>query len=355
MNATVPAPVFLSDGQEGLDQLYSILSEFNARFSILADSHTVRFCVPLIRDVIPQLHHVFEIPAGERSKNLATCETLWKQMLHAGITRNDLLLCIGGGVVTDTGAFVASMYKRGIKFIHIPTSLLAMVDAAIGGKTGVDLDGYKNMIGTFSQAESVIIHTRFLDTLPEREIYNGRAEIIKHALIADADLWNQINTGDLNYRDIILIKQAADIKLNLVRNDPFEQSSRKKLNFGHTIGHAIESWNMKQGNDVSHGEAIAAGMIAETILSVKSGLNESDVESVTSYLLNIFGNTLPLVPGFDDLLPFMQADKKNNNKEISFSLLDKIGSCIWDCKVPHDEIRQVVDNLRAHIAQHTSV
>ena len=231
-----------------------------SKVAILVDENTKRDCLYKLPKIENPL--IIEIKSGEEYKNISTCNFIWEQLTINNFDRNSLLINLGGGVIGDMGGFCAVTYKRGLEFIHIPTTLLAMVDASVGGKLGIDFKGFKNQIGLFHNPKAVLISTEFLDTLDESELKSGFAEVIKHALILDNPLWLKLkNTTftDLDWEDII--NHSVQIKNKIILEDPFEKGERKKLNFGHTFGHAIESYYLEKGTPISHGEAIFMGMI----------------------------------------------------------------------------------------------
>ncbi|MCX6199976.1 MAG: 3-dehydroquinate synthase [Bacteroidetes bacterium] len=311
---------------------------------VLVDENTNKYCYPLIASLLPS-HHFIEIKSGEENKTLSTCELIWNKLTAENADRNILLINLGGGVIGDLGGFAAGCYKRGIAFIQIPTTLLAMVDASVGGKTGIDFNGFKNQIGLFHQPEAVFIHTPFLKTLKERELLSGFAEVIKHYLIADKTAFNQLETlkpqpassaGRLTTFDWnSIVKRNVNIKSFFVEHDPREKHIRKALNFGHTVGHAIETYFLKLGNEkLLHGEAIAIGMICESFLSEKMNLITAlELVSVSTLLLDYF--KLPSVPesSFDQILKLMKQDKKNKDNQFQFTLLKGIGNYSIDNSV----------------------
>jgi 3-dehydroquinate synthase len=302
---------------------------------ILMDENTRRDCYPLVEPLLPGdvLRAVIEIPAGEIYKTVGTCERIWDAMLHAGADRNALLLNLGGGVIGDMGGFCAATFKRGIDFIQIPTTLLSQVDASIGGKLGIDFGGVKNSIGVFRNPQAVLIDPRFLQTLPQRELYSGFAEVIKHALIADAGHWEAVQAGDPGALagDTQTILRSLGVKQAIVQADPFEKGLRKALNFGHTVGHAVEAWSLQTARPLLHGETVALGMIVEAHLSNQlSGLSENDLKRISEYLLHTY--TLYALPtdSFPDFMSRMQNDKKNAGGRINCTLLEAPGRAIID-------------------------
>lgn len=238
------------------------------------------------------------------------------------------MINLGGGVVTDLGGFAASTYKRGIDFIHVPTTLLSQVDAAVGGKTGIDIDNLKNIIGTFTQPKVVFIEHAFLSTLPARQIKSGTAEMLKHGLIADADYWNLLKNSDLEHPTEELIYESVLIKNNVIKQDPTERGLRKILNFGHTIGHALESYSLDNDkHPLTHGEAIAAGMICEAWISnQKASLSDADMQDVIDTLLSIYGKYGVKESCHPVLRKIMKKDKKNQGGKINCSLLTRIAN-----------------------------
>jgi len=298
----------------------------------LVDENTKRDCL----FKLPQIENalIIEIKSGEEYKNLSTCNFIWEQLTINNFDRNALLINLGGGVIGDIGGFCAATYKRGVEFIHIPTTLLAMVDASVGGKLGVDFNGLKNQVGLFSNPKFVIINPIFLQTLPEEELKSGFAEVVKHALITDKDLWKKIINTPFNNLDWKAITYTSlQIKNKIVISDPKEKGERKKLNFGHTFGHAIESYYLEKGTPILHGEAIFIGIILE---SEMSDLTQSEKNEIKNYILSNFG--LPYTPKKSYLHKFLLNDKKNQEGKINFSLLKGIGNCTIDNLFTEDEL-----------------
>ncbi len=302
-----------------------------SRVLLLVDENTGRDCLPLFRANINLTAHVIEIPAGEQHKNIKTCQGIWQAMMDYETDRRSLLINLGGGVVGDMGGFCAATFKRGIDFIQFPTTLLAQVDASIGGKLGIDFNGIKNSVGLFSNPEAVFIYPPFLDTLPYRELRSGFAEIIKHALILDEKYWQTIQKADrLSPHGLThLIQSSLHIKQHVVEEDPFEKNLRKVLNFGHTIGHAVESYALQTDTPLLHGEAIAVGMICEAWLSHKTFvLKQSELKAITDFILKIYGKPQLNPKSFEQLIALMRQDKKNEDAKINFTLLKSIGNAI---------------------------
>ena len=302
---------------------------------VIADEHTESACLPVLFPLIRHYKHtLISIPAGESCKNIQTCQAIWQQMMDAAVDRQALVINLGGGVVGDMGGFCAATFKRGLDFIQVPTTLLAQVDASIGGKLGIDFGGVKNSVGLFRDPKGVFIDPAFLRTLPEREIRSGFAEIIKHSLIADAAQWRRLRgTGTSDGTDwLSVIGPSLRIKQRLVEEDPHEQGVRKALNFGHTIGHAVEGLALESDDPLLHGEAIAIGMICESFLSQRLlGLSRTALEEISRFLLSRYGRRPLEETRFEALVELMRNDKKNTGGRINFSLLTAIGKVKINC------------------------
>jgi len=306
---------------------------------ILTDENVAPFWLP---EVAHWLHCDsavdIVIKAGEQHKNFQTVQRIWKTLMKHHADRNALLINLGGGVITDMGGFTASTYKRGIKFINIPTTLLAMVDAAIGGKTGIDFGGGKNQIGTFAEAEEVIINPVFLETLPERELLSGMAEMLKYGFIADAKLL-EINLE--NYQKFIV--RCGEIKREIVEQDPTEKGLRKILNFGHTLGHAIESHCLTTDYPLLHGEAVALGMLGALWLSVKQlGLDDSVLQNFENQIPMLLSEAEISLSGSDiePIISYLVHDKKNKGEKPQFVLLEAVGKPVWDVEVEPELVKE---------------
>jgi 3-dehydroquinate synthase len=305
-----------------------------SRFFILTDENTAIHCLPLVKGYFEGMDNfdIIEINAGEESKDIDFCIGIWKMLIDFGADRKSLLINLGGGVISDMGGFAASTFKRGIDFVHVPTTLLSQVDASVGGKTGIDIDSIKNIIGTFTQPKAVFISYDFLKSLPARQILSGTAEMLKHGLITDAPFWEALKNSDLSIPSIELIYWSVEIKNKIVIEDPTEQGIRKVLNFGHTIGHAVETNSLLNDKDpLTHGEAIAIGMICESYLSYKkTGLELNELNEIA----RVLGDLYPKYPlketNYDTLCAIMLKDKKNQNGKINCTLLTSIGQCQLD-------------------------
>lgn len=327
--------------------IYQELNKFLSEKSydiifLFVDSNTHEHCLPtLLGEMETQsAMEIIEIPPGEENKDLEIVAQIWQSLAELGASRKSLFINLGGGVITDMGGFIASTFKRGIDFINIPTTLLSMVDASVGGKTGIDFGGLKNQIGTFSMPQLTLIDASFLETLEEREFRSGIAEMLKHGLIYQPEHWNSLQnmTGETIQN---LIEDSVTIKSEIVAQDPKESGLRKILNFGHTIGHALESFYLETENPLLHGEAIAIGMLVESILTFENELiSQTELDEIFDSILKIFPaqsieeNIIP------SLLELMKHDKKNQDGKISFSLLNGIGSAKYDVLLNENQISE---------------
>lgn len=329
--------------EKGYQNLSSLITKKNySTIFILVDENTLEHCYSKF---IPNLStdkriEVIEIESGEVNKNLDTCIGVWSAITELGGDRKSLLITLGGGVITDLGGFVASCFKRGIDFVNIPTTLLSMVDASVGGKTGVDLGVLKNQIGLFANPKIVIVDTDYLTTVTEREIKSGTAEIIKYGLTYDVKLFNEIkNNKNLNINNLIF--RSIEIKNEVVLQDPKEKNLRKILNFGHTLGHAIESFYLESENkeSLTHGEAIAIGMVCECYMSSKLlGFSSKKVNEVKKVVLSIYNKITLLKNDFSAIMELLKHDKKNVNGQVNFVLLNDYEDYKLDCKVSEELI-----------------
>uniref|UniRef100_UPI004047FD21 3-dehydroquinate synthase n=1 Tax=Algoriphagus sp. TaxID=1872435 RepID=UPI004047FD21 len=315
-----------------------------SKLVVLTDSNTHQFCLPLVQEVVPPTTVFISVPAGEQHKTLETCSIIWGQMTEAVLDRQALVINLGGGVIGDMGGFCASVYKRGIPFITIPTTLLSQVDASVGGKLGIDFLGFKNHLGVFQLPEAVLIASEFLATLPQRELRSGYAEVIKHGLIRDATYFRALPSTNWQKQDWArIIRHSIEIKKAVVQVDPKESGLRKILNFGHTIGHAIESFYLTRSQPLLHGEAIAIGMIAEGFLSFeKIGFSFEELNEMSTMLLTIFGKVELDPNDCDRLVELCAQDKKNEGSTQLFTLLPKIGDCTYNIAVTREEIKHAI-------------
>lgn len=317
----------------------------NARKIIFVDENTHEYCLEYLIANFSELSEaeVIVLPAGEANKNIEICAHVWEALAEYKITRKDVAICLGGGVVTDMGGFIASLYKRGIDFIHIPTSLLAMVDASIGGKTGVDLGSVKNIIGVFANPKAVYIDPAFLATLPLEDQIGGWMEMLKHGLIADKKHWEELQTIDFHdfSIDVAFIHRSLAIKNTIVLADPKEENIRKKLNFGHTFGHAVESLFLENNHAINHGIAVGIGMIVEAFWSVKSGLlAQAELEEIVTRITDKV--VLPSLENVTEqhLWEYMLNDKKNENEEVLATLLTTIGEATINQAIPIEWVEE---------------
>ncbi len=315
--------------------------------AVLVDKNTRSYCYDRVKKKLPK-HSVIEILSGEEYKTVDTCQFIWQQMTELNFDRHSLLIVLGGGVLGDMGGFCAATYKRGIDFFLIPTTLLSQVDASIGGKLGIDFGSFKNHIGVFQLPISTNIATAFLKTLPKEQLRSGFAEIIKHCLIADKKMWSVISKRPFDKQNWLkLVKHSVKIKSVVVKKDPTERGVRKILNFGHTIGHALEGYFLTSGNRLLHGEAIAAGMIMESnIAASKKLISKRELESITRYIIAVFGKIR--LPDAGHWIDLMKQDKKNKGNMILMALPNGIGKAVWDVSVNETEIRGSLDYYRSY-------
>ncbi len=346
--------LFESARLNALQRLQRILrspSFKNARFVTLLDTHTYEYCFSKLISAIEPLQesHWIEIESSEKNKSIQTANEIWRAFLELEANKDTVLINLGGGVVSDIGGFVAGTYKRGIRYINIPTTLLSMVDAAIGGKTAVNILDIKNQVGLFYLPEYVCIFPDFLQTLPEKELKSGLGEMIKTALIGDADLWNRIKI--MNFETIVakkdFIYRCAGIKEQITKKDPIEKGLRKSLNFGHSIGHAIESLSIAKGkNPFSHGEAVALGMLCELFLSVKKlKFPEKEFKEIENFIVRNFQKVKYADSQKQMILDYLQHDKKNSRSKLKMSLLYEIGKPALDIVISEEDVLESLGYL----------
>ena len=341
-------------GVVGWSRLQDIILEYRqSGIYILVDENTRELCLPILKDKCSGLGEaiVIEIHSNESNKTIASVEKIWQHLVAGNAVRKSLMICLGGGLTTDVGGFAAATFKRGIKFIHIPTTLLAMVDAALGGKTGVNLNSIKNQIGVFALPQAVFIFEEFLKTLPDRQKLSGYAEMLKHAMIHSENLFEKFIT--LNSHEKVCnesdILESASVKMDIVNSDFNETGLRKALNFGHTIGHAIESYSQKYDSDpLLHGEAIAIGLLCESFISMRMfGLDKNDLKRLANLISWHFPHyRFKSRPG-GELLKLMCHDKKNAiSSQLNFSLISKIGEPVYD-QFPGEKL--ILESLHFYI------
>ena len=320
---------------------------------ILVDSTTKELCLPLLRnEEYIQQARIIEIPEGDSHKTLETLANVWLFLSQNNASRKSLMINLGGGMVTDLGGFAASTFKRGMEYINIPTTLLGAVDAAVGGKTGINFNGLKNEIGVINPAKSVLIDVNFFKTLDRQNFLSGFAEMIKHGLIASPAVWNNIvrfSLEDIEYKQLsVLLEESIRVKEIIVEKDPMEKNIRKALNFGHTIGHAFESYAMESGNPVLHGYAVAWGMIAELYLSYKkTGFPKERLQEAVSLIKENYEPFYITCKQYEMLYDLMTHDKKNEGDgRILFSLLADIGDIRINESVEKKDIFEALDFYR---------
>lgn len=318
-----------------------------SRFFVLVDENTEKYCLPLFNKYIENIALApvaIKIPVGEKNKTIDTCQTIWSVLTAHYADRKALLLNLGGGLVCDMGAFAASTYKRGISYVNIPTTLLAMADASVGGKAAVNFKGHKNHIGLFSNPAAVFISETFLNTLPPQELKSGFAELIKHALIGGSEYWEKFRAIDLKNLSE-LIYDSVQIKKNVVAQDPLEKGYRKVLNLGHTIGHALETLSHdKNSNPLLHGEAVAIGLFCAAHISfLNEKLPQQQRDAIAELIVTHY-KYFPLPQSmYDTIFDEIRHDKKNYDRQIKMVLLHDVGDIIYDCQVSKEDIFAALD------------
>lgn len=340
----LPANVQFTD--DPVNSLRHFLDKNNySRTVVLVDENTKKFCYEQIKDALPP-HELITVPAGEEHKTLSTCETIWQAMTDIHVDRHALMIVLGGGVIGDMGGFCAATYKRGIDFILVPTTLLAQVDASIGGKLGIDFNHFKNHIGVFQLPVLTLLYSGFLDTLPKNELRSGFAEVIKHILTADHAMWDVISRRTLEQQDWnVLIPHSVSFKAQVVKEDPKEKGKRKILNAGHTIGHALETYFISQGQGqrILHGEAVAAGLVAECHIACKRNmLTETDLLSIKKYILQIYDCITLSDDDIYGIAQLTQQDKKNKGDKVLCVLQRGIGNAEWDQEITLTEVKEAL-------------
>lgn len=329
---------------------------------VLTDEHTVTHCWPLIKDYLCLKDaSVIIIPASDAHKDIQSLMYVWEQLSRQGATRHSCMINLGGGMVTDLGGFAASTFKRGINFINIPTTLLAMVDASVGGKTGINLNGLKNEVGVFNDSDFVILNTLFLKTLDYENILSGYAEMLKHGLISFNKMWadllnfplealsdnNAPIDNDILKKLQLMVGASVKVKENVVEVDPYEQNMRKALNFGHTVGHAFETFSLRKGQPIQHGFAVAYGMICELYLSaVRCQFPMNMLRQTVAFIRTYYGTMDITCKDYPELLELMHHDKKNTAGVINFTLLGNIGDIQINQVVGEEDIKEALDFFR---------
>lgn len=335
------------------EELENIISESkNDKFFILTDSNTNKNCLNMLHCSEPIANaHIITIKADDTNKNIESTAHVWKELSDNGCTRHSCLINIGGGMVTDLGGFAASTFKRGIDFINIPTTLLSMVDASVGGKTGINFNGLKNEIGVFNDAKAVIIDTAFLKTLDQHNICSGYAEMLKHSLLKDNKMWAQHINFNLYSPDfdplLNMIKESVEVKERIVSEDPHESGIRKALNLGHTAGHAFESYAMHTNRPILHGYAVAYGIICELYLShALQGFPLDKMRQTVNFIKENYGRMNITCDDYESLYSLMKHDKKNTGNEINFTLLKDVGDIKINQTVSKELIMESLDFYR---------
>lgn len=319
---------------------------------ILTDQTTHDMCLPKLQNFLClKGAQSIVIKAGDTNKTLDSLAEVWTALSQGGATRHSLMINLGGGMVTDLGGFAASTFKRGIDFINIPTTLLAMVDASVGGKTGINFGGLKNEIGVFSDSKFVIINTQFLDTLDHDNICSGYAEMLKHGLISDERTWAELVTFDLDNPDLSqlqrMVAESIKVKERIVEADPHEHGIRKALNLGHTMGHAFESFAMRRGTPILHGYAVAYGLISELYMSARKTAFPTDrMHQTVRFIRENYGTLNITCDDYPTLIELMHHDKKNTSGIINFTLLGNVGDIRINQTANEEEIKEALDFFR---------
>lgn len=337
--------------------LKNILSAIpHDRLFILTDENTEQLCFQLITNIdeVKSAGKII-IKAGDNNKTLESLASIWTYLSSNGATRHSLLISLGGGMVTDIGGFAAASFKRGIKCVNIPTTLLGAVDAAVGGKTGINFNGLKNEIGAFAPAETVLIDSEFFKSLDHSNFLSGYAEMLKHGLISNTKVWSKLlsfDTNNIDYNSLKeLVVESVEVKEKIVEQDPFEKNIRKALNLGHTIGHAFESLSYTIGKPMQHGYAVAWGTICELYLSHKKcGFPKNELWQTLSFVKENYGSFYFTCDDYEALYELMTHDKKNESVDrINFTLLENIGELALNQTASKEDIFESIDFLRESI------
>ncbi|OJJ23554.1 3-dehydroquinate synthase [marine bacterium AO1-C] len=331
---------------QSLEAFAQFLNEKNyTKIAVIVDENTFQHCYPLVKPLLPTQHLLVEITSGEQHKTLETCSSIWLQMTDYQMDRKSLVINLGGGVIGDMGGFCATTYKRGMDFVQMPTTLLAQVDASVGGKLGIDFQQFKNHIGAFKIPTWVYIYTPFLQTLPARQLLSGFAEVIKHCLIADANKWYFLLQNEyLAFDWASIIQHSVEVKADVVENDPLEHGLRKILNFGHTIGHAIESFYLNDPKRaLLHGEAIAIGMLCEAYLSEQKGfINAQELGTMVQYIQAMYPRLIIQANEITPIAQLTTQDKKNEGGQIKCTLLEQIGKANFNQPITLEEVEKAL-------------
>lgn len=344
--------IFTNHVAQTIDELVEKLTP--PQVFVLVDTNTASFVLPRLQAMSKAIASatVIKTPAGDMHKGLESLSEIWRQLGDNGGTRRSVMINIGGGVVTDMGAFAAATFKRGIGFINVPTTLLGAVDASVGGKTGINFNGLKNEIGLFRNAETVIISTTFFNTLSRTELRSGYAEMLKHGLISSRRVYEALIRQSVEEiapdRLLELLKESVEVKNSIVKADYEESGIRRSLNLGHTAGHAFEAFAMERKSPVPHGYAVAWGLVVELVLShMKLSFPGDDLHRYASYVHDNYGAFSFCCDDYPKLVELMRHDKKNaDTSVINFSLLKNIGECVTDCTASPEEICAAFDIYR---------
>ena len=320
------------------------------RIFVLTDANTNQLCLPLLQQLGVSAP-VITIGASDEAKNLESLSQVWTALSQGGATRHSLLVNLGGGVVTDLGGLAAATFKRGIDFVNVPTTILAAVDAAVGGKTGINFQGFKNEIGVFAHAQSVLVSTCFFGTLPIEQVKSGYAEMLKHGMLSGHDQLATLLSNDfssINHPSLLkLLQESVEVKQRIVDQDPTEHGIRKALNLGHTVGHAFESKAMVGGKPVPHGYAVAWGLVVETVLShMILGFPSADLYALARFVRGNYGAFHITCDHYDQLIHLMRHDKKSHNGEINCTLLKDCGSPVINNTINEDDLKAALDIYR---------
>lgn len=349
--------VFTNDICQALEDLVSQTD--HDKLFLLFDTVTIRLCMPIIMPFMNgyeeqntgrKIHQII-IEATDSSKTVQALTDVWSELSAHGATRHSLLINVGGGMVSDLGGFAAATFKRGIKFINVATTLLGAVDAAVGGKTGVNLGNLKNEVGAFAPASAVLISTKFFETLDDKNLLSGYAEMIKHGLLSEKSHLADLLNYDLSHWDkeslLPLLEYSVNVKRQVVRQDPYEKGLRKALNLGHTFGHAFETWNMKKGHPVLHGYAVAWGTVCELIMSQQqAGFPSATLYQIAQFVKDNYGTMFFTCEDYEELFELMKHDKKNEGDEINFTLMKNIGEPALNHSANKEQIGAVLDIWR---------
>ncbi|AIZ48774.1 3-dehydroquinate synthase [Candidatus Karelsulcia muelleri] len=323
-------------------------NNFFSKKILLLDINTKKYCLHyfLSKTNLFNKYYLINIFSGEEEKNIYTCKKIWKKLIKLNADRNSIVINLGGGVITDMGGFACSVFKRGLNFINIPTTLLSMIDASIGGKTAINFFSLKNEIGLFNDSKIILIDKNYLKTLSEDEIKSGLSEILKYGLIYDINLWNFLKLIVFSKIKYEIIYKSIIRKYKIIEKDYKEKGLRKILNFGHTIGHAIESYFIYNLNKrLSHGHSIAIGMICESWISYKMKIiKKTEFEEIYNVLSILYKKMKIYNSDIYKILYFMKHDKKNKNKKIKFSLIKEIGYCLYNIEVDYELIKESIKN-----------